>query len=451
MKTNLIRFLATLLLFTTLLTACGEKAQPSVVPTPSEGSKPQEVTSLPQNEPQDKEESQEPSKTESKEESKEEIKEESSKVSKPKSTTVKGNPVGDLGYNTNLNIEDNVFMDALIYTGYNMKKHRADGNMWVYILSECKRGLGYLSNITYGGGSSGLETTPDGKPDIRAFERGGLVCASFATYVYFNYLPNVAGIDTSMLKKPERTYNAHSFYTAAKDWIAKGQAHTIGFTVSRDGAGYIHFKEDEEIPIGSIIVFEDDRKHDGMGSHITVYGGYKNGHHWVYQVGTSNGPEMCAIERMLFGPDPQWPLKVIVPNAIRMSAYAKVTATDQKGDPVKGVQVTLKNKENGKSTTITTDKQGAGEKDGLAYGKYQLTVKAPKGYTYTATKKQVELTPKNNSENEIVITLKKIEKKKPKPQKETSKTEESESEKSEPEDTTTETSEPSTTPETPIE
>lgn len=29
----------------------------------------------------------------------------------------------------NLDIDHNVFMDALEYTGYNLKKHRADGNM----------------------------------------------------------------------------------------------------------------------------------------------------------------------------------------------------------------------------------------------------------------------------------------------------------------------------------
>ncbi len=234
-----------------------------------------------------------------------------SRVSKPTSNTVSGSVNRDqFGYNTNLNIEDNVFMDALLYTGYNMKKHRADGNMWVYILSERKRGLGYLSNITYGGGSSGLETTPEGKPDIAAFERGGLVCASFATYVYFNYLPNVAGIDTSFLTKAERTYNAHSFYTAAKQWVKNGHTYNIGFDVSRTSYNYIVFNPKEEIPIGSILVFEDDRKHDGRGSHITVYAGHKNGMHWVYQVGTSNGPEMCAVERMLFGPDPQWPLAI---------------------------------------------------------------------------------------------------------------------------------------------
>lgn len=234
-----------------------------------------------------------------------------STVKKPQNSTVSGSINRDkFGYNTNLNIEDNVFMDALLYTGYNMKKHRADGNMWIYILSERKRGLGYLSNITFGGGSSGLETTPQGKPDIAAFERGGLVCASFATYVYFNYLPNVAGIDTSFLTKAERTYNAHSFYTAAKQWVKNGHTYNIGFDVSRTSYNYIVFKPHEEIPIGSILVFEDDRKHDGRGSHITVYAGYKNGMHWVYQVGTSNGPEMCAVERMLFGPDPQWPLAI---------------------------------------------------------------------------------------------------------------------------------------------
>ena len=87
---------------------------------------------------------------------------------------------GDYKYNTNLNIEDNVFMDSLIYTGYNMKKHRADGKMWQYVLAKYKRGYGWLSDITYAGGSTGLETK-NGKPDIGYFERNGLVCASFAT------------------------------------------------------------------------------------------------------------------------------------------------------------------------------------------------------------------------------------------------------------------------------
>ena len=60
--------------------------------------------------------------------------------------------------NLKMNINDNVFMDSLIYTGYNIKKHRRDNLMWVYVLASQKRGKGWLSDIGYGGGSSGYET-----------------------------------------------------------------------------------------------------------------------------------------------------------------------------------------------------------------------------------------------------------------------------------------------------
>ena len=54
-------------------------------------------------------------------------------------------------YNTNTDIDNNIFLDALIYTGYNIKKHRADGMMWQYALAKTKRGRGWLSKIGYGG------------------------------------------------------------------------------------------------------------------------------------------------------------------------------------------------------------------------------------------------------------------------------------------------------------
>lgn len=213
-------------------------------------------------------------------------------------------------YNTELDIEDNVFLDALTYTGYNLEKHRSDGLMWTYILSKDKKHRGWLSNITYGAGSSGQETTSDGLPNIKCFEKHGLVCASFATYVYFNYLPNVAKIDTSCLDIPERSYNAQSFYLAAQKWLQKGYTYNIGFTAKNE-AGGIKFTPDEEIPIGSIIVFRDlDSPGKKEADHITIYVGEKNGYHWVIQTGNKNGPEFCAVERFKFGPDPQWPLKI---------------------------------------------------------------------------------------------------------------------------------------------
>ncbi len=213
-------------------------------------------------------------------------------------------------YNTELNIEDNVFIDALAYTGYNVEKHRADGLMWHYILSKDKRHRGWLSNITFGGGSTGLETTAEGLPDIKAFERGGLVCASFASYVYYNYLPNVAKIDTSSLAKPDRTYSAPSFQVACKDWLAKGYTYNIGFT-AKNTAGAIVFNPEQEIPMGSIILFRDiESPGKKTADHVTIYIGKKNGYHWVIQTGNKNGPEFCAVERFKFGPDPQWPLEI---------------------------------------------------------------------------------------------------------------------------------------------
>lgn len=216
----------------------------------------------------------------------------------------------ELNYNPNFDIEDNVFLDALAYTGYNIEKHRADGLMWEYVLAAEKRGKGWLSPITYGGGSTGLETTEEGLPDLKKFQRGGLVCASFASYVYFNYLPNVAGIDTSSLKIPERTPSAQSFYLAAQQWLADGYTRNIAFTAENRGGG-IKFMPEEEIPIGSIIVFHDmNQPGKTTADHITVYVGYQNGYHWVIQTGNKNGPEFCAVERFKFGPDPMWPMAI---------------------------------------------------------------------------------------------------------------------------------------------
>lgn len=313
---------------------------------------------------------------------------------------------GGYKYNTNTNIDDNVFLDALIYTGYNIKKHRADGMMWQYALAKTKRGRGWLSKIGYGGGNTGYETL-SGKPDIKRFERGGLVCASYVTYVYFNYLPNVAGIDTSMLPRPEDPHLANSWYKAAKQWLAKGYSRSIGFTASKTGAGFINFKPKESIPIGSLILFCDARKKNDVGSHVAIYAGYKNGYNWVFHVGNSNGPEFCAVERMHFGPDPQWPLAVVAtPHNIRMAAYLEVSVTDDKGAPVAGVQFTLKNRKNGSTLNLgASNAKGIVTKEGLVYGDYTLSFTAPAGYTVSAASQNVSLTTANNSANRVNITL----------------------------------------------
>lgn len=314
-------------------------------------------------------------------------------------------PSGDFKYNTNLDIEDNVFFDALIYTGYNIEKHRADGNMWKYILASQKRGLGYLSDITYAGGSTGYETK-NGKPDIGYFEKHGLVCASYVTYVYFNYLPNVAGIDTSSLTRPVRSTSANDWYNAAKDWIKKGYSRRISFTASNTPAA-IKFSPSEDIPIGSIIAFCDGRNKSDYCSHVVIYAGYKNGYHWVFHVGNSNGPEFCAVERMKFGPDPQWPIAVITPpENIRMSAMLEVNVIDADGRPVSGSRVTLTNSKTGAVSDMgVTGSSGKLVKEGLSYGGYVLNFTVPDGFTADGTSKTIKLTTASNSKNTVNITL----------------------------------------------
>lgn len=325
----------------------------------------------------------------------------SAPTTKPNNTAYK--------YNSNTDINDNVFLDAMVYTGYNLKKHIADGNMWVYILASQKRGLGYLSKITYAGGSTGYETK-NGKPDIGYFERRGLVCASYVTYVYFNYLPNVAGIDTSSLTRPVKSYSANDWYIAAKDWVKKGYSKTISFKASKTSSGYIKFSPSEEIPIGSLMFCCDARNRSDYCSHVSIFAGYKNGYHWVYHVGNANGPEFCAMERMHFGPDPQWPINVITtPSNIRMQAALEITLKDDSGNPITGSGFSLKNTQNGKTYALgNTNAKGVIVKENLPYGKYQLIQTVPQGYTANQAAQTVTLTTANNSYNKVSVVNTKI-------------------------------------------
>ena len=215
-------------------------------------------------------------------------------------------------FRTDIDMDDNIFMDSLGYTGYNLEKHRADGLMWTYILSNDKRHRGWLTEIgyDYDGSTSGYETNAEGLPDIDFFVKKDMVCASYITYVYFNYIPNVVGTDVSMLCKPQNPKLANDWYKASKQWVLDGYSVMIPFKASLSG-GFINFSTEQEIPIGSLIYFCDAKNKSDWASHVCIYAGYKNGNHWVYHVGNDNGPEFCSVERMHFGPDPQWPIGII--------------------------------------------------------------------------------------------------------------------------------------------
>ena len=310
-------------------------------------------------------------------------------------------------------IDNNIFMDALIYTGYNITKHKADGMMWKYVYSADKAGLGYLSKISYGGGSSGYETDSNGKPDIAYFEKGNLVCASFVTYVYFNYLPNVAGIDTSSLTRPSSSVNANSFYTAAKDWVEKGYSEYIPFDYKVLGAlgnSFIEFTPSREIPIGSLIVFCNPKTSMTAGSHVAIYAGHINDYDWLYHVGTKNGPEFCAVQRMNFGPNARWPIAVITPPShIRFTPVLEIELVDKTGNPISGSEFILKHPTSGKEISLgTTNNDGKLARTDLTYGDFELVQIVPDGYSCQTTSNKIQITGVNNSYNTIRIVNTKV-------------------------------------------
>lgn len=338
-------------------------------------------------------------------------------------TTVTPEPVTptvntQFNYNSNMSADSNVFLDALEYTGYNLAQNRKSGLMWAsgnnYVLCSRKKGLGWLSNITYGGGCSGYEKTDDGLPNIHRFEQGGLVCASYVTYVYFNYLPNVAGIDTSSLAKPERSYDANCWYIAGQQWVNSGFSRYIDFTANDGGSinRDITFNAAEDIPIGSLICLQDWYNRNGHCTHICIYAGYVNGYHWVTHVGNENGPEFCAIERMNRNPHPQWPLAVITtPSNIRFSAAVEVTVKDENGSPMPNVNVSVKRTSNGVVTDLgKTNEQGKVTGENLSYDTYEVIQTVPENYTCENSTKTVNFTTASNSLNTVDFTNKKVAK-----------------------------------------
>ena len=82
---------------------------------------------------------------------------------------------------------DNTFLDALAYTGYNVQAQKDDGTIFIKTGSAVPATI--RSGIGYGTGPSGVETDTSGAPDIARFRANGLCCASYVSYVYYNYLP----------------------------------------------------------------------------------------------------------------------------------------------------------------------------------------------------------------------------------------------------------------------
>ena len=88
-------------------------------------------------------------------------------------------------------MKDNLVLDALTELGYPVEQLQNAGVLYDYNYTSIMLPEAYRTDISYGGGSTGLENMDH----IRA---NGLVCASFLSYYLWNFLPR-QGVNTKML------------------------------------------------------------------------------------------------------------------------------------------------------------------------------------------------------------------------------------------------------------
>lgn len=229
---------------------------------------------------------------------------------------------------------DNVYLDALAYTGYNVSAQKNDGTIFISYGGNAPASV--RSNISYGTGPSGLETVAGNTvtglaPNISKYESDGLCCASYVSYVYYNYMPNVAGIDTSKTPCPSNPRSAYAYDVAADSWVESGVARRISFTQNADGSNFVPA---EEIPIGSLVVFKSIE--EGRIAHVAIYAGTYNGKHFVTHVGNDRGPEISTIENMSKGGYPEAVVQIVTPDFVEEYGYIEVYKKDTNGKALAG-------------------------------------------------------------------------------------------------------------------
>ncbi len=300
---------------------------------------------------------------------------------------------------------DNAYLDALEYTGYDVQAQKDDGSIFKKYGSSVSASI--RSNISYGTGPSGLETvtssaTSSGKaPNISTFEANGLCCASYVSYVYYNYLPNVAGIDTSSVPCPSNPRAAAAYDTTADSWVNSGKARRISFTQNSDGSNFV---PSEDIPIGSLIVF----KHIPTGkiAHVAIYAGYYNGQYLITHVGDEKGPEFGSIVGMSKGGYPEAVVQVVVPEFVESYGAIEIQKNDTDGTGLAGAYFSATSTENSSLQYLIGPTNSSGyaiSNERIPYGQYKVkeTVFPTNYRSYGQTEWTVTVSSANNGKVKV--------------------------------------------------
>ena len=338
---------------------------------------------------------------------------------------------------------DNTILRALEYTGYDVQRQKDNGQLYVYeyIASRLKTNdPQVLSDISYwesGSCPNGDETvadssTPTGRaPNISYFEKNGLVCASFATYYLCNYLPNVEGIDTSVVYNKAKEMGASGNYyylTTVGLW-----KRTLDALAKESGSGVTKYTDEDtaydNLVPGDVVIFG---KSSGELTHVAIYagaynlysgGGYNNGvKHFMIHVGNSRGPEISVIEWMSTstGSKASDPVGFyhLDFNDVQTEGFIEINKKDPSGNALAGA--TFKATHQGTNTSYVigpTNASGYAISGPLPIGKYTVVESVfPTGYQASGTASwEVELTDSTpnmtltiNAENKLITGVAKI-------------------------------------------
>ena len=195
-------------------------------------------------------------------------------------------------------------LDSMDYIGYNVKRQWKNGTLLQDRASGPRTPMADRSGIVYNGTPSGLETVKDkstvsGKaPNLKKFRRYGLVCASYVTYYYLNYLPNIAGVDTDYIRKAVKKsgydpQTCDAWYKAANSLVKQGKAKVVD-RVPRGSS--LSAADLDKLQIGDLLCFSVPNQGVTCG-HVAVYAGTNNGEHFVAHVGSDEGPVFQTLQR----------------------------------------------------------------------------------------------------------------------------------------------------------
>ncbi len=342
-------------------------------------------------------------------------------------------------------MRNNFVLDALQYLGYNVKQLIEDGHLYqegyygsqlLDPLNAKKRayGLNILSQLGYDADCDGLDTTTNANGKNVPYkdkwiEYGGLNCASFVTYVYLNYLPNVAGMAnnktckmlSAKLKSSHKStglsYQSDRLWQYTLNELSKDSSNKVvkySATYSSDmNSKKNGVNELKKLDLGSKLrpgdiicmgQYYNGKITTSSWKHIAIYLGTYNGHDFVAHctggadpyrrnekifydgewINKGRGPEISTLEDIYNRADSDkfsYPLEYYSLDWPKEFGTIEIQKTNLAGQSLAGAQFKVTNSAGIVMDIITTNADGFAQTPLIPFGTYTVTeTNFPAGY-----------------------------------------------------------------------